>query len=128
TIRRAFRYAEANARLILSASAVQADVRVETQETLSLGEDRTVLASQLNVQIARAGIFKLSFLLPTDFEVESLTGPSLSHWTELKMEAERIVTLHLKGKTEGAQSFSVTLAGPGTSNRKQWEAPRLVFR
>jgi len=128
TLRRAFRYAESTARVILAASAVQADVRVETQEVLSLGEDRTVLASQLTVQIARAGIFKLSFALPTDFEVESLTGPALSHWTELKADDSRIITLHLRGKTEGAQSFSITLTGPGTGNRKDWEAPRLVFR
>ncbi len=128
TLRRAFRYADAAARVVLSASAVQPDVRVETQETFSLSEDRTVLASQLQVHIARAGIFKLSFPLPRDFEVESLTGAALSHWTELKTETERIITLHLRGKTEGDQVFSITLTGPGTANRKDWEAPRLVFR
>src|SRR5262249_23068306 len=128
TLRRAYRYAEPTARLLVSASAVQADVRVETQEVLSIGEDRTLLSSQLSVQIARAGIFKLSFVLPRDFEVESLTGQALSHWTELKSDNDRIITLHLRGKTEGAQSFSITLAGPGVGNRKEWEAPRLVFR
>ncbi len=128
TLRRAFRYAESTARLVVSASAVQPDVRVETQETLSLGEDRTVLASQLLVHITRAAIFKLSLPLPRDFEVESLSGAALSHWTELKTGGERIITLHLRGKTEGDQSFSVTLAGPGVGNRKEWEAPRLVLR
>jgi hypothetical protein len=128
TLRRAFRYAESTAQLILAASAVQPDVRVETQETLSLGEDRTVLASQLTAHITRAGIFKLSFALPADFEVESLSGAALSHWTELKSGSERIITLNLRGKTEGDQTFSISLAGPGMANRKEWEAPRLVLR
>ncbi len=128
TLRRAFRYSESSARLILSASAVQPDIRVETLETFSLGEDRSVLASQLAVHITRAGIFKLSFPLPADYEVESLTGPALSHWTELKADNQRIITLHLRGKNEGDQAFSITLAGPGTGNRKEWEAPRLAFR
>jgi hypothetical protein len=74
TLRRAFRYSAPAAQVVLSASAVQPDVRVETQEVLSLGEDRTLLASRLSVRIARAGIFKPSFPLPPDFEVESLSG------------------------------------------------------
>jgi hypothetical protein len=128
TLRRAFRYAELSAQLTLVASAVAPDVRVETQETLSLGEDRVVLASQLAVQIARAGLFKLSFPLPRDYEVESLTGGALSHWTELKAGGERIITLHLRGKTEGSQTFNVCLAGPGLGLRREGEAPRLVLR
>ena len=40
----------------IKASAVEPDVRVETQDTLSLGEDRTVLAANATVDITRAGI------------------------------------------------------------------------
>ena len=46
TVRRAFRYADTKATASLKASAVEPDVRVETQDTLSLGEDRTVLAAE----------------------------------------------------------------------------------
>src|SRR5262249_20314790 len=67
TLRRAFRYGlqnNANAsapKVALKASAVESDVRVETQDTVSLGEDRTVLAANATVEITRAGIFRLSF-------------------------------------------------------------------
>ena len=44
-------------------------------------------------EITRAGIFRVSFVLPAGFEVESISGPSLSHWTELKAETGRIITL-----------------------------------
>lgn len=125
---KAYRYADATARLTLAASAVQPDVRVVSQDTISLGEDRIVLGSKLNVTITRAGIFKLSFVLPPDFEVENLTGAALSHWTELKADNDRVVTLHLKGKTEGSQLFNLTLAGPGLANRRAWDAPRLSLR
>jgi hypothetical protein len=141
TLRRAFRYSAATSRVVVAASAVQPEVRVETKETVSLGEDRTLLASELMVHITKAGVFKLSFLLPRDFEVESLSGAALSHWTELKPAAapaaegavpvppgERLITLHLRGKTEGDQLFNITLTGPGVGNRKQWEAPRLILR
>ena len=87
TVRRAFRYADAKATASLKASAVEPDVRVETQDTLSLGEDRTVLAANATVDITRAGIFRLSFVLPAGIDVESISGAALSHWTESKTDA-----------------------------------------
>ncbi|MEQ1852927.1 MAG: hypothetical protein ABMA01_15215, partial [Chthoniobacteraceae bacterium] len=49
TARRAFRYADVKATAALKASAVEPDVRVESQDTLSLGEDRAVLAVNATV-------------------------------------------------------------------------------
>jgi hypothetical protein len=128
TVRRAFRYADPKATASLKASPVEPDVRVETQDTLSLGEDRTVLASSVTVDITRAGIFRLSFVMPPGFDVEAISGAALSHWTELKAEAGRVITLNLKGKTEGRQQFTISLAGPGTKATPGWTVPQLVLR
>jgi hypothetical protein len=127
-LRRAFRHTEARGSLTLKASAVEPDIRVETQDTLSLGEDRTVLASNLKMTVTRAGIFRVSFALPAGLDVESITGAALSHWTELKSATERIITLHLKGRTEGEHPFSINLAGPGTRGVKSVAVPRLLLR
>ena len=43
----------------LKASAVEPDVRVETQDTLSLGEDRTVLAVNRDGQHHARGNFQI---------------------------------------------------------------------
>ncbi|MGO8925673.1 MAG: hypothetical protein ACLQU3_02080 [Limisphaerales bacterium] len=112
----------------IKASAVEPDVRVETQDTLSLGEDRTVLASDASVNITRAGIFRLSFVMPAGFDVESISGSALSHWTELKSDAGRVITLHLTGKTEGQQKFAISLAGPGVKATNAWTVPQLTLR
>ena len=128
TVHRAFRYADPAAMASLKASAVEPDVRVETEETLSLGQDRTVMAANATVDITRAGIFKLSFALPTGMDVESVNGAELSHWTESKTDEGRVITLHLKGKTEGHQQFTISLAGPGIKTAGGWAAPQLVFR
>ncbi|MEY4386847.1 MAG: hypothetical protein RLY20_2130, partial [Verrucomicrobiota bacterium] len=131
TLRRAFRYSDATATAALKASSVQPDVRVEMQDTLSIGEDRTVLASTATVDITRAGIFRLSFKMPAGFDVESVSGAALSHWTELKSDEGRIITLNLRGKTEGRQQFSISLAGPGVkASRKgdSWTVPQVVLR
>ncbi|HON07337.1 MAG TPA: hypothetical protein PLW02_04455, partial [Verrucomicrobiota bacterium] len=127
-LRRAFRYSKQDAAITIAVSAVKPDIRAESQETLSLGEDRILLASQLNFNVARAGIFKLSFVLPRDYEVESISGDVLSHWTEMKSGEDRIITIHLRSKTEGSHTLNITLTGQGIGTRKEFEAPRLVLR
>ncbi len=129
TVRRAFSYSDTQATATLKASAVEPDVRVVTQDTLSLGEDRTVLATTADVTILRAGIFKLSFLMPAGFDVESISGAALSHWTELKTDAGRVITLNLNGKTEGRQQFLISLSGPGVKTASATGlAPQVVLR
>jgi hypothetical protein len=86
------------------------------------------LAANAVVTISRAGIFRLSFVLPEGFEVEGISGRALSHWTELKTEAGRVITLHLNGKTEGEQPFSISLAGAGTRPGKGWNVPQVIIR
>ena len=126
---RAFRYAEAKATATVKASAVEPDVRVESQDTLSLGEDRILLATDATVEITRAGIFRLSFALPTGMDVESINnGQALSHWTESKTDAGRIITMHLRGRTEGRQQFAISLTGPGMKTAKAWAVPQILFR
>ena len=127
-LRRAYRYADSGAEFTISASAVQPDIRVVGSHSLSLGEDRTVLAANVNVAIARAGVFKLSFAMPDNMDVDSITGTALSHWTGLKTETNRIITLHLKGKTEGQQSFALSLVGPGPAATNGWITPRVSIR
>jgi len=128
TVRRAFRYADPQSVVSLKASAVEPDIRVETQDTVSLGEDRIVLAANATVEITRAGIFRLSFVLPQGFDVESISGAALSHWTELKSDAGRVITLHLAGKTEGQQQFAISLTGPGIKATNSWQVPQLAIR
>ena len=127
TVRRAFRYSDTSATALVKASPVEPDVRVETQDTLSLGEDRTVLATTASVAITRAGIFKLSFVMPDGFDVESISGAAMSHWTELKTDAGRVITLNLTGKTDGQQQFIINLSGSGVKTASAWSVPQILL-
>jgi len=128
TVRRAYRYSGRAVGLTVSASAVQPDIRVTTNQRLSLGEDRSVLLVDLAARITRAGVFKLSFALPTGLEIESITGNALSHWTDIGDGDDTVVTLHLKGKTEGNAQFQVNLAGAGLEKTESWQVPRVAIR
>lgn len=112
----------------LKVAPVAPEVRVATKQVLSLGADRMVLAADLNVSITRVGLFKLGFTLPEGLEVEALSGPALSHWTEATEGGKRIVTLHLNGRTIGEQKFALTLAGPAPAAQASWTVPRVRVR
>jgi hypothetical protein len=128
TLRRAFRYEHPGVSISLKASAVEPDVRVESQETVSIGEDRVVLAANMAVNITRAGIFRLSFVMPPGFDVESISGSALSHWTESGATTNRVIALHLNGKTEGQQQFAISFTSPGLRATNGWAVPQLILR
>jgi hypothetical protein len=128
TIRDNYRYNSTDARLTATVSEIEPDVRVTANQSVSLGEDRIVLNTNLVVDITRSGIFRLSFPLPEGMDVESLSGASLSHWTEVNEKGQRIVVMHLRGRTLGRQQFSLSLTGQGLGRKASWTAPKIAIR
>ncbi len=129
SLQKAYRYAQEEAALKLKVAPVSPEVRVDSLQRLSLGEERVVLAAELAVEITRAGIFRLSFPLPSGYEVESLRGDALNHWTEVGEAPQRMVVMHLNGKTMGSQKFSFVLnAASPKLEAESWQVPKISLR
>ena len=134
-LNRVYRYGADAADLVVRALPVAPEVRLISKQVLSLGDERIVLGVNFVADITRAGLFQLSFPLPPGLEVESLSGSSLHHWSELEGDKlaegdKRQVILHLNGKTIGRQSFAMTLSGVSPINVvdkeiKEWQIPRF---
>ena len=122
-LHRVYRYGDEGGTLRVTVAAVTPEVRVNTKQILSLGDERVMLAITASVDIARAGLFKLSFPLPEGFEVESLSGNSLSHWTDITADDGRKVVMHLNGKTLGAHTFTLSLTATTPDAEEDWELP-----
>ena len=127
-LHQAYRYQGQGGTLTASALPVSPEVRVQSNQTLSIGSERIVLALDLNVNITRTGLFKLSFIIPEGLEIESASGPSLSHWTESTDNEIRVITLHLNGRTLGSQGFSISVAGATPGSITDWKVPRISLR
>ncbi len=125
TLHRVYRYGAESGSLSVQVAPVAPEVRVGSKQVLSLGDERVVLSVNFVAEITRTGLFQLSFPLPTGLEVESLTGESLHHWSELTDQGKRQIVLHLKGKTMGNQSFALTLAGSVPNETTEWAIPRF---
>ncbi|MSU49113.1 MAG: hypothetical protein EXS37_08530 [Opitutus sp.] len=128
TVQNVWRYGPAGRRVELTVAPVAPEVRVTSRQVLSLDDDRLLMAINLKVAITRVGLFQLSFALPEGLEVEALSGPALNHWTEGREGAQRLVTLHLNGRTIGEQTFNVALAGAAPRGQDAWPLPRFLVR
>ncbi|MGB6222902.1 hypothetical protein [Haloferula sp.] len=127
-LQKAYRYGVDEAFVSLKVTSVAPEIRADLKQTLSLGADRMVLAADLVTTITRAGVFKLLLEIPEGLEVESVSGASLSHWTEIAEAGKRVISLNLKGRTLGEQSFSISLTAPSPGSLESWDVPRLVLR
>lgn len=127
-LQHAFRYGQSAAKVKLKVTAVAPEMRAESWQLVSLGDDRLVVVTDLAVTITRSGVFRLDLEVPDGLEIESATGEGLSHWTESKLENRRIVTFHLSGKTLGRRSFSLTLTGRPVPAQAKWMVPRIALR
>jgi len=131
TLHQVFRHSGRGASLLLGVLGVEPEVRVTSSQVLSLGEERVVLASDLTVEITRAGIFRLAFDLPPGFDLESASGDALTHWTEAapaEAGGPRVITLHLAGRTMGTQQFALQMAAPFPGALENWQVPGVVLR
>jgi hypothetical protein len=127
-LQHAFRYGTGTAKAKLKVTAVAPELRAESWQLVSLGEDRLVAATDLAVLITRSGVFRLDLDVPDGLEIESATGEGLSHWTESKTGGKRVLTFHLSGKTMGLRNFSLTLTGRPTGAQEKWMVPRISLR
>ncbi len=126
TLHQAWRYTGAQGAVTVTVGAVSPEVRVATKQTLSIGDERLVQAVDVVATITRAGLFRLTFALPEGLEIEGASGDALSHWTESEREdGQRVITLHLKGRTTGEQAFAISLAGPAPGAQAEWTVPRF---
>jgi hypothetical protein len=128
TLQQVYRYSGDSGSVDLTVAPVAPEVRVTTNQTLSLGDDRLVLAADLTVDITRAGIFSLSFALPEGLDVEALSGAELSQWTEAGEAGKRVITMHLAGRTLGTRNFALTLAGAAPHAQPEWNVPQVQIR
>lgn len=127
-LHRVYRYGAEEGKVAARINPVAPEVRVTSRQVLSFGEERIVLSVELGVEITRAGLFQLGFVLPDGFEVESLSGSALRDWAETGENGAREVVLHLNGRTLGAQTFSITLAATTPTGEEDWKVPNITLK
>jgi hypothetical protein len=128
TVRRAYRYNEAeNVAIQVAAERVLPEVRVTESGSLSIADERIVLATKLDLTVARAGVFSSELDIPEGFDVESLTGRDVSHWDDIK-ESGRGVVVYFKRQVTDATDVNLVVARTEKGIEPTIEVPRVGVR
>lgn len=125
-LRRAFRYDDpATVRISLHVEEVQPELRVEESVAFSLGDERSVLSSSLQITVARAGVFGVQLTLPEGYEIESLSGPAVSHWDDGRREG-RGIDLWFNRRIQETTAVAIVLAAPMRGIPVELTLPRIT--
>jgi hypothetical protein len=124
-LRRAFRYDDpALVRIALHAEPVQPEVRVAENASFSVGDERNVLSTVLDLTVAKAGIFSAKLLIPEGYDIETLTGRDVSHWDDAR-RAGQGVEVFFQRRVLGATTLNMVLTRPQHGFPEQIDVPRV---
>ncbi|MFZ4396057.1 MAG: hypothetical protein ACOYOU_10580 [Kiritimatiellia bacterium] len=127
-MRRAFRYDDpALVRIALRAEPVQPEVRVTEKASFSVGDERNVLSSVLELHVAKAGIFSVKLQLPEGYDIETLTGRDVSHWDDTRRTGQG-VEVFFKRRVLGSTTLNLALTRTQRGIPEQLVVPRVAVQ
>ena len=103
-----FRYFDTKGKLSFKNSRILPEISTVNKSSLSIGDERFVLSSQINVSIAKSGVFTIALNIPSGYEVESLSSAQLSHWDE-DPSKKNLIHVHFRNKTLGRTQINLSL-------------------
>ena len=132
-LRRAFRYDDpAAVRVALCVEPVQPEIRVSESGSFSIGDERDVLSTTLELAIAKAGIFSVKLQIPEGYDIETLTGRDVSHWDDTRRtgqsgdtNAVRQVEVFFKKRVQDSTRINLVLAQPQRGVADKITLPRV---
>lgn len=125
SVRRAFRYHKADDAVALAQTErVLPEIRVAEAAKLSIGDERILLTTRLELLVAKAGVFSVNLKMPDEFDVETLTGTDVAHWDEV-METGRVVTVHFSRRITDSTDINLVVARSEKRIEDRLSVPRV---
>jgi hypothetical protein len=137
TVRRAFRYQQAEqVSVAIHTERVLPEIRVTESGTVSVADERIVLATKLNLRISKAGIFSVELGMPPGFDVETLSGADVSHWDETSSDPSEIegpprprsVVVHFSRQVTESTEIDLVVAQMEKGIEERITVPRVTVR
>ena len=104
-----FRYFKFPVKVALDTEKVLPEIEVADQSSFSIGDERYVLNSRLNIDIKKAGVFEVKMKIPADYEIETLSANGISHWDEVTKGAEKFAVLYFRNRIKGSLAVNTVL-------------------
>ena len=126
SLKKAFRYNKPPASIIVKASAVEPELRVRENCQVSFEEERTILTSDLNIEIAKAGIFSVSIDIPNNFDIDKVSGRNVQHWDEISEKNMHRILVHFDKSISGSTDIHIELSILDRKRDKSMAIPKVT--
>ena len=103
-----FRYFDTTGKLNFQSTRILSELTTKNISSFSIGDERFVLSSRLDLNIAKSGVFSVTLQVPKDYEVESLSANQLSHWDEDPND-KGLIHVHFRNKVLGRSIINISL-------------------
>ncbi|HBC87287.1 MAG TPA: hypothetical protein DCZ94_10055 [Lentisphaeria bacterium] len=125
-LKKAFRYNKPPASITVKASAVEPELRVKENYTVSFEEEKTVLTSDLNLEIAKSGIFSVSIDIPENYDIDKVTGSDVQHWDEISEKNVHKILVHFDKSICGTTDIHLELTLSERKREKSMTIPKIT--
>ncbi len=126
SLKKAFRYNRPPASITVKASAVEPELRIRENSQVSFEEERTILTSDLNIEIAKAGIFSVSIDIPNNFDIDKVTGKNVQHWDEVYEKNVHRLLVHFDKSISGSTDIHIELSMLDRKRERTMTIPKVT--
>jgi hypothetical protein len=109
-LKNAYRYAGTEAAMLIKVSEVMPELRVEEESRVNFDDERITLASRLDLDVVKGGIFAANLELPAGYEIMKITGGDVQHWDEMKIGAVNTAVINFNKRISGKTALFVEIA------------------
>ncbi|PCJ56021.1 MAG: hypothetical protein COA79_20120 [Planctomycetota bacterium] len=127
-IRHAFRTTSVGQSLVIKAKEVLPEIRTFENASFSISDDRLVYNGEFKLIISKAGLFSAALQLPRNYDIDNISGHSVSHWDDVDNGKFREVQIHFKSKLLGEVPLKITLSKPQSELPKKIDLPKILYK
>lgn len=125
-LKKAFRYNKPPASITVKATAVEPELRVKENCKVSFEEEKTILISDLEIEIAKAGIFSVSIDIPENFDIDKVSGKNVQHWDEISEKNIHRLLVHFDKSVIGSTDIHIELTMLERKRDKSMTIPKVT--
>ena len=104
---------------------VRPELRAVEVSGFTVADERLVYNGQLNVVVAKAGVFSVQLRFASQYDIDALSHALVSHWDE-RIEADaRVVEVHFKQKILGVVPLKLAMSMPVSELPRDLAVPRV---
>jgi hypothetical protein len=124
-LRGAYRVLKPDDAVKVAVQEVKPELRATENASFDVGDDRLVYNGEIDVLVAKTGVFGLTLAVPQGYDVDSLVATGLSHWDDGEEAGRRMIQMHFANQTLGNVKLKLAMSRSLAQMPEEIVMPRI---